>query len=189
MYTIRLATLADLPQIRMLWKAFAEEPRDYPINMAGATDTFTRQLAMAMAQVPTHVFCFLAEDEGAEPLGFFLYEIQNRFIGEPTRYGFVHCAYVVPDRRKEGIITALAEMGCEHGLAQGLIYCEASHRPTEHFWERFGTVDYDIRCWTTGAKILSAIDRGRARRLVEAERGNGLDQETLESKERHDGSV
>src|SRR5262245_56420284 len=120
MYTIRLATLTDLPAIRYLWKAFAEEPRSYPHNIVGSLDDFTRHLALAMAQQPCIVFCFLAEEETTRrPVGFFLYEIQSRFYGEPKRYGFVHYAYVIEGYRRQGILSALVEMGVEHGLAQG----------------------------------------------------------------------
>jgi len=174
--TIRLATLNDLPAIRALWRAFADEPRPYPANILASLDTFTRDVAVALAQSPATVFCFLAEDE-LRPLGFFLYEIQTRVYGEPHRFGFVHYAYVVPDHRREGIVARLAELCAEHALAQGLEVCEATHTMDQHVWDTFGFTDFETRATAPIAKVLQTLDHRRARKVVE--KGNGFDHDPV----------
>jgi len=177
MYSIRIATLSDLPTLRGLWKAFVTElAPPYPENVASGVDTFTRQLAVALARQPAEAFAFLAELEG-DPIGFLLYEIQARAFGTPQRYGFVHYLYVTPEGRTEGVAEALTEMACEHGLAQGLTHGEITHQPGQQIWERYGFHDYEVRAHAPIAVMLARLDRRRAKRA--ADQANGLDHDAL----------
>lgn len=185
-YSYRIATLSDLPALRMLWRDFITETEGaYPTNMLGSLDTFTRQLAIAMAQAPASVFAFLCED-GILPLGMLLYEIQFRSIGEPTRYGFIHAAYVHPAHRGHGITAQLAELTAEHMLAQKLLDCELSAHPDNKGWEAYaGFVPYEVRQHVALAQGLARLDKHRARKV--RERGNGLDHEAPLSAEQPEG--
>jgi RimJ/RimL family protein N-acetyltransferase len=170
----RLATLSDLPTLRALWRDFVVETDvPYPVNMLGALDTFTRQIAIALAQSPCQVFAFLAEDSGAS-IGMLIYEIQYRQMGEPQRFGFIHCAFVDPGHRHQGITAELASLAAEHMLAQGLQHAEVTTVPENAGWGAFaGFAPFEMRSHVPIALGLARLDKRRAR--LAAARGNGLD--------------
>jgi RimJ/RimL family protein N-acetyltransferase len=175
-YSYRLATLADLPTLRALWRDFiVETDVPYPTNMLGSLDTFTRQIAIALAQAPARVFAFLAEEPGhGVPVGMLIYEIQGRMMGEPERFGFIHCAFVDPGHRRQGLTAELAALAAEHMLAQGLQQAEITTVPANAGWSAFaGFVPYETRSHVPIALGLARLDKRRAR--LAAERGNGLD--------------
>gem|GEM_PF-1250439 len=184
---IRIATLSDLPTLRMLWHDFLVDTKlPYPMGVLDQMDDFTRHLALALAQVPQACFAFLAEVE-REPIGFLLYEIQRRALGQPDRYGFVHGIYVHPAYRRQGVSSALTEIACEHGLAQGLTYGEITSAPENPGWQALGFKPYEVRGQAPIAQVLARLDKRRARRA--AEQGNGLDHVPLtpeQPEDRHD---
>jgi RimJ/RimL family protein N-acetyltransferase len=178
-YSYRLATLSDLPTLRALWRDFIVETNvPYPLNMLGSLDTFTRQIAVALAQVPCKVFAFLAQDAGATPIGMLIYEIQHRVMGEPQRFGFIHAAFVDPAYRHQGVTAELASLAAEHMLAQGLDQAEVTTVPENAGWSAFvGFVPYEMRSHVPIALGLARLDKRRAR--LAAARGNGLDHAPL----------
>ena len=176
-YTYRLATLADLPTLRMLWRDFITETQiAYPGKMLDSLDTFTRSLAIALAQPKPQAFAFLCEQAG-EPLAFLLYEIQHRTLGEPQSFGYIHAAYVDPGHRREGIIETIGALLGEHMLAQGIEHAELSTVPT-NVWAGFaGFEPYEVRSHVAVAPGLVKLDKRQA--MKHAERGNGLDHHPL----------
>jgi|SRR5262252_7275024 len=177
MFNIRIATLSDLPTLRALWRDFLLDTKlPYPMGVLDQIDDFTRHLALALAQVPQTAFAFVAE-AGQEPIGFLLYEIQRRALGQPDKYGFVHGIYVAPHWRRQGVSSAMTEIACEHGLAQGLVYGEITSAPDNPGWEALGFKPYEVRGQATIAHVLARLDKRRAR--LTAERGNGLDHDPL----------
>jgi GNAT superfamily N-acetyltransferase len=171
---IRLATLGDLPTLRTFWRAYLEEARPtYPVDMLGSIDTFTRHLAMALTADPPLVTCLLASD-GDEPIGFCMYETQQRVYGEPQRIGFVHYVYVVPRHREHGVANQLLLLAAEHAIAQGLAYAEMTVVAGDTQWEKLGWVPYETRYFVPLPTALAALQQ---REL--ATRGNGLDREEV----------
>jgi ribosomal protein S18 acetylase RimI-like enzyme len=188
MYTYRIATLSDLPTLRALWRDFiAETAVPYPAKIADGLDTFTRSVAIALAQTPTTCFAFLAEHAG-EPIGLLLYEIQSRLIGEPQRYAFVHCAYVAPAHRARGVTGALATLATEHAIAQGISHGELSARPENPGWGPYADFTaFEVRYYAPTDLVLRALDRRRTARVRQS--GNGLDHGTPLSPEQPEGAA
>jgi GNAT superfamily N-acetyltransferase len=176
-YSYRLATLNDLPTLRMLWRDFiAETQVGYPTNLDKYLDDFTRGVAMAFAQAEPKAFAFLCE-AGADPIAFLLYEIQHRTLGEPRTYGYIHAAYVEPGHRREGIIETIGALLGEHMLARGIEYAELSTTPA-NVWAGFaGFEPYEVRAQVAVAPGLVTLDKRRA--MKASERGNGLDHQPL----------
>ena len=174
--SVKLATLQDLPSIRTLWRDLATEMAPtYPQNILAAIDTFTRSIALALAAEPTGAFCFLGSRVGIpDPEGFLLYEIQARMLGEPSRMGFVHYAYVRPAARSHGILTAMAQMAAEHMLVQGLTEAEVTTLPTStRWWADLGFTPYETRSHCSIPHAVVGLE-SRARTRA-AHIGNGLD--------------
>jgi GNAT superfamily N-acetyltransferase len=172
--TIRLATIEDLPWIRALWRDFVTEfAPPYPRDVLGSIDTFTRQCAMALTEPQPTTFCFLAAD-GDDPIGFLLYEIQQRAFGEPARLGFLAYVYVAPAYRARGLGVALLSLCGEHATAQGLVDCEMAVRPGDTQWDWCGFEPFEVRHHAPVAlvveRLAAATARGAARHG-----GNGLD--------------
>jgi hypothetical protein len=177
--SVKLATLQDLPSIRALWRALATEVAPtYPTNILAAIDTFTRSIALALAAQPAAAFCFLGARAGIpDPEGFLLYEIQTRLLGEPSRMGFVHYAYVHPTARSHGILTAMAQMAAEHMLVQGLTEAEVTTQPASaRWWTDLGFIPYETRSHCSIPHAVVGLDN-RARTRA-AYIGNGLDAHT-----------
>lgn len=173
-YSIRQATLTDLPALRTLWRDFITDLSPaYPTNALNYLDTFTRQLAQALAAIPAVTFAFLAVDPQDEPIGFLLYEIMQRAFGDPQRFVYVHFCHVIQPRRREGIAAALAEIASEHALAQGLEHVEITHHQDQTAWDALGFTRFDVRSHTTLAMVLARIDKRRARHVMD--QANGLD--------------
>jgi Acetyltransferase (GNAT) family len=180
-YSFRLATLADLPTLRAFWRDFiAETEVHYPAKLLDSLDTFTRHVALALAQDKPQAFAFLCE-QGDQPIAFLLYEIQRRTLGLPQTFGFIHAAYVDPGHRRAGIIEQIGALLGEHMLAQGVEYAELSTTP-ENIWTRFaGFTPYEVRSYVAVAPGLVTLDKRRA--VKAAERGNGLDHQPLSAEQ------
>jgi hypothetical protein len=174
--TVKLATLQDLPSIRTLWRDLATEIHPtYPTNILASIDTFTRSIALALAAEPAAAFCFLGSRVGIpDPEGFLLYEIQARMLGEPSRMGFVHYAYVRPAARSHGILTAMAQMAAEHMLVQGLTEAEVTTLPTStSWWADLGFTPYETRSHCSIPHAVVGLDTRARTRASHV--GNGLD--------------
>jgi GNAT superfamily N-acetyltransferase len=181
---VKLATLQDLPIIRALWRDLVvEAPPSYPTNILGAIDTFTRSLALSLAAEPPGAFCFLGSRAGQpDPEGFFLYEIQVRLLGEPSRMAFVHYLYVAPAARGTGMSTALAQLACEHMLVQGVTELEATVQPGhETWWTDLGSEPYEVRCHGPIPRGIVGLDTRAARRAAQI--GNSHDVPVLVASE------
>jgi GNAT superfamily N-acetyltransferase len=180
-YTIRLATIADLPALRSIWQEYVHTMTDdkegyYPRNVIGSLDDWTRSVAMALAKVPATSFVFLAEHAG-ELLAFLLWEHQHRLIGEPHEIAYCHHLYVRPSAQGHGIGPALSEVYCEHALAQGLTECEASYFPGTT-WVASHPYDWHIVAGHMPiGRLLAHFDKRRAAHALAAERANGHDRD------------
>lgn len=198
-YTIRQAGIEDLPALRHVWQEYVTTmtspiPDYYPRNILGSLDDWTRSVARTLAEVPATAFIFLAERD-KELLGFLLYEIQHRLIGEPHELAFCHHLYVRESARGQGIGPALSEVYCEHALAQGLTECEASYYPGTTWVQSHPYDFYRIQGHMPIGRLLAHFDKRRARRAaLAATVGNGHDVEqpltapvTEPEKEQSDG--
>jgi ribosomal protein S18 acetylase RimI-like enzyme len=178
---IRLATLTDLPAIRLLWRDMAAElDYPYPENVAAYLDTFTRQVALSLSADPPTVFFFLGQSDPDLPLpdAFVVYEIQQRQLGEPKKLAFVHYCYTAPHCRQSGMATALITMAVEHMIAGGLTVCEATTEPDKgQRWADLGFVDYEHRYHVTTARMAVGLDARRQRAIERTT--NGLDPDSV----------
>ena len=177
MFEIRLATIDDLPDLRSLWRDLMTElAPPYPGDIVAGLNDFTRQLAISLTASPQTAFAFVATVEG-KAVGFILYEIQYRLIGEPKRLGFVHHCYVAPAARRQGITNALGEVMGEHMLAQNLQVCEVTYIPGEQLWEHCGWTPFMIRAHGEIPALLNNLDHRRAESKKRA--ANGLDHDAV----------
>lgn len=178
-YTIRQATIEDLPALRQLWQEYivtmTNFPDYYPKNLLGSLDDWTRSVALELVKVPATAFIFVAERD-SKLIAFLLWEIQHRLLGEPHQFACCHHLFVRADDRKQGIGPALSEVYCEHALAQGLTECEAAYYPgttwvPSHPYDFFST-----RGHMPIGKLLAHFDKRRAHHAaLAAEVGNGHD--------------
>jgi hypothetical protein len=188
MPTIHLATLIDLPSIRLLWKAMAQEVsplNPYPANPLAAIDTFTRSVALALSQQPPTVFFFLGRSPDALTDDAFLaYEIQVRQLGEPSKMGFIHYCYVAPSARTHGMATQLGLLTMEHMAAQGLTHVEITTAPGRTTWADLGFIPFEERQWATVARVTVGLE-DRTKRAILAT-SNGLDTAPLSAPQEDD---
>lgn len=178
-YTIRLATLTDLPALRAIWQEYVHTMTDgkegyYPRNVLGSLDDWTRSVGMALSKVPATSFIFLAE-HGQELLAFLLWEKQHRLIGEPHELAYCHHLFVRPSAQGQGIGPALSEVYCEHALAQGLTECEASYYPGTTWVASHPYDTHIIAGHMPIGRLLAHFDKRRAAHAIAAERANGHD--------------
>ena len=191
MHTIRQAILTDLPVLRHFWTLeVMSEP--YPEDQAEDADVATRQLAAMLAAPEPPGFAFLAEDDvesapaliaavggsitRRQPVGFLLYQICYRAVGQPRRYAFCSHLYVTPEARGRGIAGDLCEIAAAHALSQGLTSIELNAVPGHRFNEALGHTTVALRMQTTPARLIAALDRLRERH----QRTNGLDTDTVQ---------
>ena len=178
---IRLATLTDLPAIRLLWRDMeAELAYPYPENVSSYLDTFTRQVALSLSAPEPTVFFFLGQSDPNLPLpdAFVVYEIQVRQLGEPQKLAFVHYCYTAPPIRSSGMATALITMAVEHMIANGLTVCEATTEPQKGArWADLGFIDYEHRYHVSTARMAVGLDARRQRALERST--NGLDPDVV----------
>jgi GNAT superfamily N-acetyltransferase len=173
-FAIRLADLSDLPTLRALWRDHVTTMKPvYPRNVLGSIDDFTRAIAAEFARVPQQGFVLLAH-HGDQVLGFLLYEIQERLLGEPKRFAFVHHLYVVPEARGQGIGVALSELYLEHALAQGIDTVEAGYAPGTTWVAAQPYEPFFTRGYAPIGKVLAHFARLRARRTPSPQ-ANGHD--------------
>ena len=179
--SIRLATLTDLPAIRLLWRDMAAElDYPYPENVSSYLDTFTRQVALSLSAESPTVFFFLGQSSPDLPLpdAFVVYEIQQRQLGEPKKLAFVHYCYTAPAIRQTGMATALITLAVEHMIAGGLTVCEATTEPQKGArWADLGFIDYEHRYHVTTARMAVGLDARRQRARDRST--NGLDPDSV----------
>ena len=120
--TIRLATLQDLPWLRQLHGAFAEETTavsHYPGVDEVELDHFVTAFVLAFKNDPTF-FCFVAvEDSTKTIVGYLGGSVLTRMIGTPHEVLTAHWLYVTPDWRGRG----LARQLCGAGIAWVREHC------------------------------------------------------------------
>lgn len=176
---IRFATLTDLPAIRQLWHAMMVEINPvYPEGMtAPATlDEFTREAAHVLADPNPVTFCLVAEEEGA-PVGFHCFGYQRRDLGAPAVVAFTYWIYVMPAHRTADLAENLAQLACEHALANGVTYAEMTRQPGEALRKGLGYEPFEVRCRAPLTLILTRIEERRRRRTARAHAANGHDTE------------
>ena len=179
MHAIKLATLVDLPAIRLLWKTMeAELNVQYPEHTGAYVDQFTRSVAVSLSQESPVVFIFLGAVAGSNlPCAMLVYEIQTRQLGEPHRIGFIHYCYTAPSVRKSGMANALGQMAMEHMAAQGLSHVEITTAPGSPLWADLGFIPFETRCWATVARVTVGLEERTKR--ANALRSNGLDPDAV----------
>lgn len=178
-YSIRLATITDLPALRAIWCEYVKymtgsNPNYYPRNVLGDVDDWTRSVALALSKVPATSFVYMAE-RGEELLAFLLWEKQHRLIGQPHDLAYCHHLFVRPHAQGHGIGPALSEVYCEHALAEGLTECEASYFPGTTWVKSHPYDTHIIAGHMPIGRLLAHFDKSRARRAMAAERANGHD--------------
>jgi GNAT superfamily N-acetyltransferase len=174
---IRFATIDDLPDIRTLWKHLGDgEPRDYPEGFFSkpAIDTFTRQIALALTTPEPTAFVLLAFPETSTPAGMMVLELQERAIGEPARYVFVHWLFTERTHRGQGIGTALIEMAAEFALSKGLSQAEITYQPGTQSWDHLQMVPFEIRAHAPLTQVLLRSEQKR-QHWQPNQQANGLD--------------
>jgi GNAT superfamily N-acetyltransferase len=175
---IRFATIDDLPEIRTLWKHLgADEPRAYPEGFFAkpAIDTFTRQIALALTVPEPTAFVLLAFPAPDEhPVGLMVLELQERSIGEPARYIFVHWLFTERTHRGQGIGTALIEMAAEFALSKGLAQAEITYQPGTTSWDYLQMAPFEVRAHAPLTQVLLRSEQ-RRQQWQPAREANGLD--------------
>jgi ribosomal protein S18 acetylase RimI-like enzyme len=168
-YTVRLATIEDLPWIRHLWhRMVAENAPPYPTNILGSLDSFTRSMALALTAEPAAAWVLLGQRAtSTTPDAFLGYELQQRALGEPARLAFIHFIYTVPEACGQGLATTLLELAAEHMAAQGIAYVEGTSIPNDTRFHDLGFTVYEHRGVAPLAGFPAAIEARRRRR------GNG----------------
>ena len=177
-YTIRFATLVDLPDIRRMWAAMmAEVNAPYPFDMtAPATiDDFTRQAAHVLADPTPATFCLVAHTPAGEPIGFHCFGYQARELGSPKLIAFVYWIYTVPSHRTAALAEDLAMIAAEHALANGVTHAEMTRLPGEALRKGLGFEPFEVRSRAPLTLILTRIEERRRRRAARAQQGNGHD--------------
>jgi GNAT superfamily N-acetyltransferase len=183
-YSIRLATIEDLPELRQLWRDLVVTMQPtaegaYPRDTLNDVDDWTRSVAREFTKTPATGFLFVAERD-KRLLGFLLYEIQHRLLGEPKRFAYCHHLFVRPEGRGMGIGPALSEVYLEHALAQGLEECEASYAPDATWVRSQPYLPWVTRCHASIGSILAHFDKRRAHHAaLAATVGNGHDRVTV----------
>lgn len=178
-YTIRQATIEDLPALRQLWIEYLDTMTSaqdyYPRNISGSIDDWTRSVARELVKVPATAFIFVAERD-AKLIAFLLWEIMHRLLGEPHEYAYCHHLFVRPDARGQGVGPAISEVYLEHALAQGLAECEAGFYPGTT-WVKSHPYDwYSTHGHMPIGRLLSHFDKRRAHHAaLAATVGNGHD--------------
>jgi hypothetical protein len=174
---IWLATIIDLPFIRLLWKAMAEEVathESYPARILNSLDDFTRSAALALTAQPPVVFFFLGQTpDSPDPDILCVYEVQHRAIGEPLKIAYIHYLYVAPPARHRGITSLLSPIVGEHMLAQGLQVVEITTPIGRNWWTDLGMTPYEQRCWIPIARGMVGLEERTKRAMLAT--ANGLD--------------
>lgn len=172
-FSIRLATVLDIAVIRNLWRDFVTDlDAAYPSDVLAGIDDFTRSCATVLAAVPTQTFAFLASNSQQEPIGFLIYEIQHRALGQPARYAFVHYCYVAPPYREAGVAGELGAAAGEHALAQGIEHFEVTHPMEQTVWDHLGCTRYEVRAHMPIAAGIAKVTQRRAQEKRRARRAS-----------------
>lgn len=116
----RLATLADLTSLRLLWEALCEEQgASYPTLTPNDKRNWTGNMAMLLERQMAGergVCIAIAFDDTEElmpPVGFLSCRLEERAIGSPRRYAIADHFYMAPSHRGERRGNALLAYGCQ----------------------------------------------------------------------------
>lgn len=139
--SVRVATLADLTALRLIYQEFIEaHALPYPDFRNDESHTaFTLALADRLTREdPT--LCAIMAFDGSTPIGFLLADFCTRQIGFPTRFVVVHWLYVAASYRGEGIGRKLSALALAHAQAWGAETAELGAKPGDGQWAARGWV-------------------------------------------------
>jgi GNAT superfamily N-acetyltransferase len=156
--TIRPATIADLPWLRLLFTQLIAHgverfPSPYPSMDDEEFDNFTRAMYRQLTINP-HFGCWVADD-GGTLVGFLAGEVWERAIGKPNRYGSPHYLYVDPQHRGRGVAPALIKAGVEWLRGQGITHVELAAWAGDPLWQRHGWQPYLSKFWLPLDAVLA----------------------------------
>jgi len=173
MYTIRFATIDDLPALRSLWSAMIRETTpSFPRGLGSpqTIDAFTRQAAMVLTDPQPVTFVLVCCVPSGEVRGFHVFGYQTRQLGEPREIAFSFWLYLSPELRGSGAHDDLCYLSAEHAINRGVEVAEITRAPSwPDRWSKLGFEAYEIRSQCPTTLLLSKLDERRR------QRANGLD--------------
>jgi len=177
MYSIRFATIEDLPALRSLWSRMETEvaphyPRD--LGSPRALDAFTRQAAMVLTDPEPMTFILVVSLPDGTVSGFHVFGYQVRQLGEPREIVFSFWLYLAPELRGSGAHDDLCYLSTEHAINRGIEMAEITRAPDwPDRWGKLGFEPYEIRSCCPTTLLLARLDERR--RARQAAQGNGVD--------------
>jgi ribosomal protein S18 acetylase RimI-like enzyme len=152
--TVRRASLADLPVLEELWRAFEREVPP-PAHVDVDPDV---ELGEIREIVDAHL-AFVADDAGTI-VGLALARRKGQ------RHGFISDLYVVPERRRAGVAAALVHAVAETFAADGVEVIDlevmASNAEARAVYERWGFRDEVLTLAAPVRELLARVAAGEA---------------------------
>lgn len=142
-FTVRIATSADLDCVVALRLALLREARDNAVygRLRPDAERRARRLFRQQLESPDEV-TFLGEHEGAAAGVLRCIESHGSPLLDPERYAYVSSVYVVPAARRIGLLRALLEqasMWCRgRGLAEMRLHSTADAASANAAWDALG---------------------------------------------------
>jgi GNAT superfamily N-acetyltransferase len=140
---VRRASTRDLDTVVSLRLALLREYSDHPIygRLRSDAERHARPLFASQLSSPLEAM-FIAEQDG-RPVGILrCVETQASPLLEPERYAYVSSVYVVPDRRRSGVLQAMldaAERWCHaRGLDEMRLHNVGTHDNARLAWDALG---------------------------------------------------
>lgn len=145
---IRLATVKDLPDLRLLFQALvveeAAQGATYPRIDEAELDNFTLASVRILENPRVQIWVATVQPED-RPFGFLLAEVLDREIGTPHRYVFAHWIYMHPNARRVGLGKKLMAACAQWATQNGCREIECSAALGDRQWVRRGFTPVGMR--------------------------------------------
>jgi len=173
--SVRPARLDDLGVIVELRLALLREYRDHPLYGLLRSDATERAFELYRAQITSPFEMILLAERGVsrrEIVGILrCVDTPSSPLMFPERYCYLSSAYVRPDERRQGVLSALlaaAEAWCEtRGLSEMRLHNSASSDTAANAWQALGfdVVEQVRRRVLRAGRLAGAADGARAQPL------------------------
>ncbi|MBI2797639.1 MAG: GNAT family N-acetyltransferase [Gemmatimonadetes bacterium] len=141
--TVRLATVDDIDALVRMRAALIREHAGSAIYGRPRQDLEARARALFAEQLADgQQSCFVAERGGATVGCLRVRESRSSPLLLPSRYGYLSSAYVLPEERREGVLSILVEHALawcrSRGLVEVRLHVDAMNDGAAKAWEALG---------------------------------------------------
>ena len=143
-FSIRRAEPRDLPDLKRMRLALQDllagrDPRVWRLSQE-MTDTLEQFYAGVMEKDANRIF--VAAGSGGKPVGMLMVRVLDNPNMDPGRFGRIDDAWVDPDWREQGVMTALTRAACTflaaHGVQLVMLDWANNNPPSGEAWQRIG---------------------------------------------------